>query len=115
MTDTIQIGRWVLRPDVSRTLAAHASLVRSGAAACTCDGCANFDAVRMQLLDGPLARILDQLGISPPWEVEAYESGRAPSGLHRYGAWFHLVGTIESGASAWRRVSEEPGVRTADF
>ena len=58
---------------------------------------------------GPLAcvlgRILDQLGISPPWEAEVYEAGRGASGLHHYGGWFHFVGTIESGGDAWRLVN----------
>jgi hypothetical protein len=48
-------------------------------------------------LEGPLGTLLEQLGISPPWEVEAYEMGRVASGLQLYGAWFHFVGSIESG------------------
>jgi|SRR3990172_362368 len=115
MNDTVQIGRWVLRPDVGRTLAAHSQLTQSGAAECSCAGCANFEAVRPQVLRGPLGRILDQLGISPPWEVQVYEMGRGPSGLHHYGGWFHFVGTIESGSAAWRPVSDRSDVRTAAF
>jgi hypothetical protein len=115
MNETVQIGRWVLRPDVARTLAAHAQLTKSGAAECTCTGCANFEAVRQELLAGPLGEILERLGISPPWEVEAYELGRASSGLHHYGGWFHFVGTIESGSGAWRPMDDHPDVRTADF
>lgn len=69
---------------------------RSPKARCACAGCANFEAVRPQLLGGPLGGILEQLGIVPPWEAEAHEMGRGPSGLHSYGAWFHFVGTIES-------------------
>lgn len=115
MAEMFQIGRWLVRPDVHRTRHAHSQLTRSGAAECTCSGCANFEAVRAQLLDGALGPILDQLGISPPWEVEAYEMGRGPSGLHQYGGWFHFVGTIESGGPAWRSVSDQSDVRTADF
>jgi hypothetical protein len=55
------------------------------------------------------------LGISPPWEVEVYEAGRLPTGLHHYGGWFHFVGTIESGSNAWRSVSQEPLLKSADF
>jgi hypothetical protein len=92
----VHIGRWILRPDIERTRAAHAALTMSGAAECSCSGCANFEAVRPLLMSGPLGPILTQLGIAPGWEVEAYEMGRAPSGLHCYGAFFHLVGAIES-------------------
>jgi hypothetical protein len=59
--------------------------------------------------------MLRQLGISPPWEVEAYEMGRGSSGLHHYGAWFHFVGTIESGSDAWRSMDDRPDVRWANF
>ncbi len=96
----VRVGAWALRPDVARTREAHARLVRSGAADCSCVGCANFEAARGQLLEGPLGALLEQLGISPPWEVEAYEMGRVPSGRQLYGAWFHFVGSIESGPSA---------------
>jgi hypothetical protein len=59
--------------------------------------------------------VLAQLGISPPWEVEVYELGRAPSGLHRYGGWFHFVGSVESGTSAWRAMEGDLSARSADF
>ena len=106
-TEFVQIGRWVLRPDVRRTLEAHSKLTASGATACGCIGCLNFEAVRSRLLEGPLGSVLEKLGISPPWEVEVYELGRAPSGLHHYGGWFHFVGTIESGAPALRSGSAD--------
>lgn len=115
LIDTVTIGRWKLRPDIARTRSAHAQLTQSGAAECGCAGCKNFDAMRPQLLDGPLGSVLAQLGISPPWEVEVYEMGRADAGLFHYGGWFHFVGTIESGTSAWRAVAGQPGLRMADF
>lgn len=116
MGEAIQIGRWLVRPDVPRTREAHSKLARSGAAECSCAGCRNFEAVRPRLLEGPLGRILDQLGISPPWEVEVCEGGRSPSGLHHYGGWFHFVGAVESGGDAWRPVGRGPLVlNVADF
>lgn len=115
MTDAIQIGRWVVRPDVERTRQAHAKLTRSGAAVCGCSGCANFEAVRSQLLAGPLGAILAQLGVDPPWEVEVYEMGRGPSGLRLYGGWFHIVGVLESGADPWRPVEGHALTAMGDF
>lgn len=116
MDEAIQIGRWLVRPDVPRTREAHSKLARSGAAECSCTSCQNFETVRPRLLAGPLGRILDQLGISPPWEVEVYEGGRSPSGLHHYGGWFHFVGTIESGGDAWLPVGSGAAVcNVADF
>ena len=41
--------------------------------------------------------------------------GRSASGLHHYGGWFHFVGTIESGANAWRPIADGSTARTADF
>jgi hypothetical protein len=87
----------------------------TGAQKCGCSGCKNFEAVRPQLLEGPLGVVLTQLGISPPWEVEVYELGRAASGLHLYGGWFHFVGTIDSGDSALRPIKENPSGKTLDF
>jgi hypothetical protein len=55
---------------VRRTAEAHSALARSGAEECGCEGCQNFDAVRPQLLQGPLGAILKQLGVSPPWDAE---------------------------------------------
>ena len=115
MIRSMQIGRWVLRADVERTRAAHAKLTKSGAAECGCSGCANFEAVRSQLMTGPLGAILSKLGAEPPWEVEVYEMGRAPSGLHIYGGWFHVVGVLESGADAWRPMEGHASFRAADF
>lgn len=115
MSETIRVGRWTLRPDLRRTREAHAALAHSGAAACICDGCKNFEAVRAQFLSGPIGAILEQLGITPPWEVEVYETGRAESGLHQYGGWFHFVGTIESGDHSWREMPGHPSVRVPDF
>ena len=115
MTNVLQIGRWSLRPDVERTREAHSQLTKSGAAECGCSGCANFEAVRSQILAGPLGTILSQLGIDPPWEVEIYEMGRAPSGLHIYGGWFHIVGVLESGPDAWRPIEGHESAATADF
>lgn len=114
VADAIRIGRWVLRPDVERTKEAHSKLTVSSAAECGCSGCANFEAVRSQLLGGPLGGILTQLGIVPPWEVEVYEMGRSPSGLHLYGGWFHFVGVLESGSNAWRPVGAETTGHVAD-
>jgi hypothetical protein len=110
----VRVGRWLLRPDVEQTIKAHSKLTVSGAQKCGCSGCANFDAARPQLLKGPLGGVLTQLGISPPWEVEVYELGRAAGGLHQYGGWFHFVGTIESGRGAWRSIGDG-SVKTADF
>ena len=97
--DTLRIARWLVRVDVRRTAEAHAALSSGGATECRCDGCKNFEAVRPQLLRGPLGDVLRQLGVSPPFEVEAFEQGRAASGLHHYGGWFHFVGEIVSGRS----------------
>ena len=113
--ETIRVGRWTIRPDVRRTREAHAALAQSGAAACSCNGCRNFEAARAHFLAGPIGAILEQLGITPAWEVEVYETGRTESGLHEYGGWFHFVGAIESGDKPWREMPGNPAVRVPDF
>ena len=40
-------------------------------------------------------------------EAEIYRMGRVEAGRHLYGAWFHLVGSIVSGADAAKQASEK--------
>ena len=113
--DTLRIARWLVRVDAQRTAEAHAALSSGGATECRCDGCKNFEAVRPQLLRGPLGDVLRQLGVRPPFEVEAFEQGRAASGLHHYGGWFHFVGEIVSGRPAWKSTDGSSNFSIADF
>ena len=113
--DTVRVGNWILQADVQRTKAAHAKLTESGADECSCDGCKNFVAVRAKFLEGPLGSLLDQLGISPPWEVEVYEIHRVSPGVHMYGGWFHFVGSIEPGSPVARAVESPTLTEIKEF
>lgn len=39
-------------------------------------------------------------------EVEIHHNGRLSPGLHSYGGWFHVVGSVEQGNDARRQVAE---------
>lgn len=111
--NVLDVGRWKVRPDVSRTREAHSRLSTSGAAACGCDGCLNFEAYRDQLLRSPLGELLKSLGIDPPWEAEVHEFGQVASSRHAYGGWYHFVGQLVSGDPPWHVVDAQ--LKTAAF
>lgn len=113
--ETLHIGRWTVQVDVERTLEAHSQLTTSGAVECGCAGCMNFDAQRADVLSGRFGSLLAALGIRPPWEVEVVNFGEVESGLHAYSLWYHFVGTVVSGAPAWKPVEGPTDMRAQDF
>jgi hypothetical protein len=57
--------------------------------------------------------LFENLGISRNREVEVYHMARLSSGKHLYCGWFHFVGSIVSGAEAWKEVAAN--LRQPDF
>lgn len=103
---SFQIGRWEIRCDPDATRKAYASVFRSGPEECGCAPCRNFMAARAQVYPAEVLALFEKLGVSPDREVEIYHMARLTPGRHFYGGWFHLVGSILSGADAWKRVAE---------
>jgi hypothetical protein len=104
--EAIRYGRWELSCDPERTRNAYAATTVGGPEECGCEPCRNFAAARGQIYGSDILDLIKKLGISPDREVEIYHLGRLESGRHHYGGWFHLVGSIVSGADAAKQVAE---------
>ena len=102
----LRFARWEVTCDPMATKAAYGSVSLGGPEICGCDPCMNFAAARRQIYPSDVLDLLDQLGISADREVEVYHLGRVAPGRHLYGGWFHFVGTVLSGADAWKQVRE---------
>jgi hypothetical protein len=105
-TETVRFGRWELNFDPELTRQAYAAISIGSPEECGCDPCLNFAAARPQIYGIEVLELFKTLGISPDREVEIYHMCRMQSGRHLYGGWFHLVGSIVSGADAAKRVAE---------
>lgn len=93
MTET-RIGDQTIQYDRDATAAVYGSLERGGAEECGCVFCKNFAAQRSLVYPPSFRALLEQLGIDPSKEGEAFEYGPAEDGCHVYGGWFYLVGEM---------------------
>lgn len=95
-TKLVIIGPWRIAVDVEATRLAYSQCTVGGAEICSCVTCRNYRQVRNQALSPEFVRLLEDLGIAPNREGEAYYL--APDGddnkLHVYGGWYHFVGRI---------------------
>ncbi len=103
---SIRYGRWEIECNLEATRKAYASVSRSGPEECGCALCRNFAAARAQVYPAGVLRLFEALGISPNREIEIYHMSCLAPGQHLYGGWFHFVGSILSGADAWKQVAE---------
>jgi hypothetical protein len=85
----VQIGDQTIRYDREATAVVYASLKHGFAEECGCDFCKNFAAQRHLVYPPAFRTLLEQLGIDPNKEAEAYEGGP-----HFYGGWFYFVGEM---------------------
>lgn len=70
------------------------SLEHGFAEECGCIFCKNFAAQRNLVYPASFRTLLEQLGIDPNKEGEAFEYGPVKDGCHLYGGWFHFVGQL---------------------
>jgi hypothetical protein len=98
-TMILTLGRWTIECDPKATSACYSSLrVGSG---CDCTDCRNFiDALDLAFPD-KVREFLISLGIDTRKPAELCHYGREESGIHCTAGWFHVVGSIRSGADAW--------------
>jgi hypothetical protein len=98
----IHFARWHLESDSEATRAAYATLDPDIATVGDWDSGRNWILARDQGLVYPDAvlTLFTQLGIDYQRDAELYRVARLDSGLHKYGGWFHFVGTIVSGRDA---------------
>jgi hypothetical protein len=94
---TVEIGPWTVEADATATKRCYAQLGDDFSEGCTCDPCKNFAIVRGQAYPPEIVVLFHQLGIDrwKPFELSHYS--RMPSGLHLYGGWHYLCGSIKSG------------------
>jgi hypothetical protein len=84
----------------------YASISIGSPEECGCEPCLNFAAARAGIYPAEVLALFEKLGIVPNREAEIYHMARLSSGKHLYGGWFHLVGSILSGADAAKQVAE---------
>ena len=90
----LRIGDQTIRHDRDRTAAIYKSLDHGFAEKCGCIFCRNFAAQRDLVYPAAFRALLEQLGIDPDKECEAFEYGPVEGGRHLYGGWFYLVGEM---------------------
>src|SRR4051794_34133970 len=90
------VARWLIDHDPGATLQCFARL-RPGTG-CTCDECRNFDAAVGRTFPDDFVTLALSLGVDPTKPSELAHYCREASGLHLTCGWFHLVGSIVSGA-----------------
>jgi hypothetical protein len=90
----LRIGDQTIRHDREATAAVYRTLDRTFTQECGCVFCRNFAAQRDIVYPAAFRALLEQLGIDPNKEGEAFEYGPVEDGLHLYGGWFYLVGEL---------------------
>ncbi len=98
--ETLTIRRWKLQSDPDATRNAFSNRELGSPESCGCADCLNFAAARERAYPGEVLTVFNQLGIDSHKESEIWHYCREDSGLHHYGGFFHLVGSIESGKDA---------------
>ena len=90
----MRIGDQTIRYDRERTVAIYKSLEHGDTERCGCISCRNFAVQRDVIYPPSFRALLEQLGIDPNKEGEAFEYGPVDDGCHLYGGWFYLVGEL---------------------
>lgn len=109
MERELQVGNQKIRFDREATLALYRDEITVGDAdGCTCPGCRNFAAQREQAYPEGFLRFLEELGIDPmkEWEAFDYDFDRKGLKTHLYGGWFLFVGELISGSDDETPVSD---------
>jgi hypothetical protein len=103
--EQIRCGDQTVKFDREKTRASYLAIPTGDTERCGCSSCLNFAANRKSAYPQKFLLLLDQLGINPEKEGEAYECG--PDGNSTiYGGWFYLVGEL---VVAGERMITEPG------
>jgi hypothetical protein len=90
--ETLLVDGWTVRHDGAATVAYYQRAAQGDTCRCLCSGCRNFALQRSTAFPAEFLRLLDQLGIDPKQEHEAYEMGPASNGLRCYGGWLVFIG-----------------------
>jgi hypothetical protein len=112
MVSISNFGRWSVKFDPEETAHRYAQLSLGNG--CSCTECVNFATVGLDAFPKDFQKIADQLGIDVRKPAELCHYNKEANGLRLTGGWFHAVGSLESGADAFKE-TEVPGASTADF
>ncbi len=88
-------GQWIYSVDRDATIRAYRQAERGGADTCDCAWCRNFRNARATIFPPEFLALLEELGIDPNKEAEAYHNAQLAPGRHNYGGWYHFVGTLD--------------------
>jgi hypothetical protein len=88
------IGDQTVRYDRDATAAVYGTIEHGDAEKCGCIFCKNFAVQRDIAYPASFRALLEQLGIDPKKEGEAFEYGPVAEGCHLYGGWFYFVGEM---------------------
>jgi hypothetical protein len=118
----MRIGDQTIRYDRDATAGVYGTVEHGDTERCGCIFCKNF-AVQRNLVYPPSFRaLLEQLGIDPNKEGEAFEYEPVGDGCHLYGGWFYLVGEVvtagernNNAPDAQQANSDAPGAHHFDF
>ena len=90
-----EFGQWKYIVDRDATMAAYAREPQGFTKKCGCADCRNFGLGRGRVFPPAFVTLLDQLGIDPEKEAEAYRNAQLAPGRHDYGGWYHFIGALE--------------------
>src|SRR6266700_2272343 len=90
----MRIGDQTIRYDRDATAAIYGIIEYGFAEKCGCVFCRNFAVQRNLIYPASFIALLEQLGIDPNKEGEAFQCMPVEDGCHLYGAWFYLVGEM---------------------
>jgi hypothetical protein len=87
-------GDQTIRFDREATASIYRILEHGFAEKCGCVFCRNFAAQRNLVYPPSFRALLEELGIDPNKEGEAFEYGPVEDGCHLYGGWFYFAGEM---------------------
>src|SRR5258706_13876278 len=94
----MRIGDQTIRYDRDATTAVYGSLEHGFTEKCGCIFCKNFAAQRNLGYPASFRALLEQLGIDPKKEGEAFENGPVKDGWHPFCGWvYFLRGKVSPG------------------
>ncbi len=104
--NVVEAGRWIIGSDREATRKAYTASPLGSPEQCGCTHCRNFAAQRSDIYPPGVLELFDKLGIAYNREAEIYHLARLESDRHFYGGWFHLVGSVLSGADGHRQIAQ---------
>lgn len=101
MNEELRVGRQFILFNREATIDLYRQIITApGADQCDCSGCKNFATRRGEIFPSEFTRFLNNLGVDPEkeWEAFDYDFGISnPNKSSLYGGWFLFVGELVEG------------------